>query len=165
MEVILQDRKEARARYQTLLRLFFNFRIRGLLFAHFLLQDCTGAHYQTARRGSGFEFSGLLPIFVTTRLHGGKPPWWWLLLFYPPVDNPIIFDIIIMHLLHSCIQCDSDNSRSILHKSGDGFSPFFRDYQTVRGHITRLHSCAGLRIFGPLPTFLLPDCTEQPPRL
>jgi len=53
-------------------------------FTHFLLQDCTGAHYQTARR-SDFEFWGLLPISWLPDCRG-QPPWWWQLFSQSKTD-------------------------------------------------------------------------------
>jgi len=55
------------------------------------------------------------------------PPRCWLLF---PRQKSIIFNIIIIiHLLHSCIHCNSGHSCSILHKSRDCFRPvFFRSH-------------------------------------
>jgi len=90
-------------------------------FMEILLQDCTGANHQTARRLFFPEFFRLLPIFWLPDCTG-KPTSWWQNFFS---RKTILFNNIIMQLLHSCIHCDLDNSCSILHKSRDGFRPFF----------------------------------------
>ena len=85
-------------------------------FDHFFrLPECTGAHYQTARWFFS-KFGWLLPIFLTTRLHGGYHPDDGC--FFPR-RKPIVFNNIIKHLLHSCIHCDLDHSCTIFHKSSD----------------------------------------------
>jgi len=67
------------------------------------LPDCTG------------DFSPNLGAFanvLTTRLHEGNHPDDGSIF---SCRKPIIFNNIIMHLLHSCTHCDLDHSYSILH--------------------------------------------------
>jgi len=83
-------------------------------FDHFSDYQTVQGHI-TTRHGVFFEFEGLCP-FLATRLHVGQPLWWWLLFSLP---KTILFNIMVMQLLHSCTNCDMDHSCSILHKSRD----------------------------------------------
>ena len=113
-----------------------------------LLQDCTGAYYEIARRFfSSPNFGGFNP-FLITWLYGGNHPDDGGIL---PSRKTILFDNIL-HLLHSGINCDLDHTCSILRKSRDGFWKFFPDYQTVRRHTTRLHG-GGFEFGGFCPFF------------
>ena len=84
---------------------------------------CTFYDYKTVRGHTAKLHGGFFPPifrafthFLTTRLHGGDHP-----------DDgsffhsrkPILFDNIIMHLLHSCTHCDLNHSYSLLHMSRD----------------------------------------------
>jgi len=72
-------------------------------------------HITRLHGGAGLRICGLLPTFVTTRLHGGNHSNDGC--FFPR-RKPIILNII-MHVLHSYIHCDLDQSCTILHKSRD----------------------------------------------
>jgi len=92
---------------------------------------CTFFYYK-ALRGTlpnctvGFflspEFFVLLPIIIDYHTARGKPLWLWQLF---SSRKPILFNNIIMHLLHFCIHCGLAHSCSTLHKSRDGFCPLF----------------------------------------
>ena len=134
---------------------FFISKFEGF-FTLFLLQDCTGAHYQTARRAARSVefFGGFCPFFCLPDCTG-QPPWWWLR------RNPILFDNII-HLLHSDIHCDLDHSRSILHKSVTAFDHFFGTTRLYGGTLPN-NKAGGLRISGLLPFFDYQTARGQPP--
>ena len=59
------------------------------------------------------KFGGFCPFFdyQTAR---GLPPWWWQFFL---LRKPIIFNNIIMHLIHSYTHFDLDHSCSTLHMS------------------------------------------------
>ena len=123
-----------RARYQTIRRFFFISEFDGIC-TYFWTTRLYGAHYQTARR-AGFEFWRFC-AFCDYQSARGQRTWWWLLF---PCRKSILFNnIIIMYLLHSCIQCDLDYSRSILHKSRDGYDHSFFRLPDCSGHITKQH--------------------------
>jgi len=87
--------------------------------------------YVTKQQGGGLVFGGFCP-FLTTRLQGGNHPDCGC--FFPR-RKPIIFNIISMHLLHSCLHCDLYHSCSILHKSRNCFwQIFFRLPECTGAH-------------------------------
>jgi len=123
-----------------------NYQSRGLPLAHattlygefFLLQECMGTHACAHATKSREAASN---IFLTTRLHGGgdHPDG----CFSPPVENRS-FSNNIMYLLHSCIHCDSDHSRSILQSHVTAFDNFF---PTTRLYGSTLPDCTAAQVF------------------
>ena len=90
--------------------------VRWRLFTIFSrLPDCTGAHYQTAQLRGASNFRASTHIFYYQTARNNHPDY---SCFFPR-RKPIILNIIIMHLIHSYIHCDLDNSCYILHKSRD----------------------------------------------
>ena len=117
-----------------------------------LLQDCTAAHYQSARRLFSPQFSGPSPISWLTDCTGSATP---MMAAFFPVEKRSFSLILLCTYYILAFTCNLDHSCSIL-KSRDGFYHFF-DYQTVRGLITPLHG--GFEFVGACAHFLLPDCT------
>jgi len=122
----------------------------------FTFYDYKTVQNQIARRLFSPQIFGAFSLFLTTRLHYGDHP-----------DDgrfflgrtPILFNITILHLLHCCIHCDLEHSCSILHESLDGTVHFF-GYQTVRGHVTKLHD--GFEFGGFCPFFYYQTARWQP---
>ena len=117
-----------------------------------LLQDCTGARMLPNSTANFFDYKttgtlpdctaaasnlGLLPIFLTTRLHGGNHPDDGSIF---PCRKPILFGNIIMHLLHSCIHCDLDHLLYTLQVTWSSFSVGMAIlFDNIIMHL--LHSC------------------------
>jgi len=146
----------------------------------------TRARYQTLRRFFISEFKGICTFFTTrlyghtTRLHGTRrlQIWWASAHFvdyqialgnhphdgsFFPSRKPILFDNIL-HLLYSGIHFDLYHSRSILHKTRDGYWPLSLGLPDCTGHITKQLG-GGLEFEGFCPFFDYQTARGQPPWL
>jgi len=143
------DYKTVRGYTRTLqiLRLLFYFRIWEVL--HIFCYKTVRGHTTRLQCGAAAStFGGFCLFLLTTRSHGAKT----LMMAIFSQSKTILFNNII-HLLHSGIHRDLEHSCSILHKSRDGFLPFFFVLRDCTGaHYQTTHR--RLRIWGILPIFV-----------